>query len=76
VVEQHDPVPLRERGNDALAEQAQQLLPDQVDLQRSAEILQRYGIDVPAVLAKLPWPLGAAFRDQQGRDGTRPRDDA
>jgi len=53
---------LKERGNDRLAEQAERLLPEQVDLDRAAEVLKVYGVDVPTMLAKLPWPLGGAFK--------------
>jgi len=48
---------LRERGKDSLADQAEQHLPEQVDPARYSEQLQRYGVDVPALLAKLPGPL-------------------
>lgn len=48
---------LRDRGKDDLAEQAAQHLPEQVDVQKYAETLKRYGIDLPVLIAKLPEPL-------------------
>jgi hypothetical protein len=48
---------LRSRGQDGLAAQAEQHLPEQVDTRQLAETLQRLGIDVPALLSRLPGPL-------------------
>jgi hypothetical protein len=59
---------LRQRGNTALADQAEQHLPEQVDPQEYSEALKRYGIDVPVLLGKLPGPLGALFRRDPDRD--------
>ncbi len=50
---------LRQHATDALADQAQQRLPEQVDPKQYADQLQRYGVDVPALLEKLPGPLKA-----------------
>jgi len=50
---------LRSRGQDSLAAQAEQHLPEQVDTRQLAEQLQRLGIDVPALLSRLPGPLRA-----------------
>jgi hypothetical protein len=50
---------LRAQGKAGLADQAEQHLPEQVDVQQYAEKLQEYGIDVPTLVAKLPGPLGA-----------------
>jgi hypothetical protein len=52
---------LRERGKDSLADQADQHLPEQVDLAKYSEQLQRYGVDVPALLSRLPGPLKGLF---------------
>jgi hypothetical protein len=52
---------LRERGKDSLADQAEQHLPDQVDPAQYSAQLQRYGVDVPALLAKLPGPFKGLF---------------
>ncbi|MDQ1513749.1 MAG: hypothetical protein QOC59_1591 [Microbacteriaceae bacterium] len=52
---------LRDRGKDSLADQAAQHLPEQVDLEQHAETLKRYGVDVPALVAKLPGPLRGLF---------------
>ena len=43
---------LRERGENDKAEQASQDLPDQVDTDRDAGLLERYGIDVQELLGK------------------------
>lgn len=43
---------LRERGENDKAEQASQDLPDQVDTDRDAGLLERYGIDVQGLLGK------------------------
>jgi hypothetical protein len=52
---------LRDRGKGDIADQAAQHLPEQVDLQKYSETLQRYGVDVPALIAKLPGPLRGLF---------------
>jgi hypothetical protein len=52
---------LREHGKGALADQAEQHLPEQIDPMQYAETLRRYGVDVPALLAKLPGPLKGLF---------------
>jgi hypothetical protein len=52
---------LRDRGKDGLADQAAQHLPEQVDVQQYSETLKKYGVDVPALLGKLPGPLGGLF---------------
>jgi hypothetical protein len=52
---------LRDRGKGALADQAQQHLPEQVDPAKYSAQLERYGVDVPALLAKLPGPLKGLF---------------
>jgi hypothetical protein len=52
---------LRDRGKDGLADQAAQHLPEQVDLEKHAETLKRYGVDVPALIARLPGPLRGLF---------------
>ncbi|MCU1472669.1 hypothetical protein, partial [Amnibacterium sp.] len=52
---------LRDRGKDALADQADKHLPEQVDPAQYAEQLQRYGVDVPALLSRLPGPLKGLF---------------
>jgi hypothetical protein len=41
---------LRERGDNQTADQADQLLPSQVDTDQHAGLLERFGLD-PAVLA-------------------------
>ena len=48
---------LRQRGKGALADQAEQHLPEQIDPMQYAETLKRYGVDVDALLGKLPGPL-------------------
>ncbi|HEV7624595.1 MAG TPA: hypothetical protein VGO26_10680 [Amnibacterium sp.] len=52
---------LRDRGKDSLAEQADRHLPDQVDPAQYSEQLQRYGVDVPALIGKLPGPFKGLF---------------
>ena len=52
---------LRQHGKGALADQAEQHLPEQVDPAQYAEQLQRLGVDVPALVAKLPGPLRGLF---------------
>jgi hypothetical protein len=43
---------LRERGESDKAEQASQELPEKVDTDRDAGLLERYGIDVKELLGK------------------------
>jgi hypothetical protein len=52
---------LRERGKGSLADQAEQYLPEQVDPAKYSEQLQRYGVDVPALIGKLPGPFKGLF---------------
>lgn len=52
---------LRQRGDDAKAEQAQQELPDQVDTEKDSGLLSRLGIDptdLPGGLGGLGNKLG------------------
>jgi len=44
---------LRERGDDGKAGQAEQELPDQVDPERDAGLLAKFGLKAEDVLAKL-----------------------
>jgi len=44
---------LRERGQDDQAQQAKGELPEQVDTDRDAALLEKYGIDPQALLAKV-----------------------
>jgi hypothetical protein len=44
---------LRSRGEDAKADQAQGELPDQVDTDQHADVLQRLGIDPQDILSSL-----------------------
>ena len=44
---------LRERGQDDQAQQAKGELPEQVDTDRDAGLLEKYGIDPQALLAKV-----------------------
>jgi len=48
---------LRRQGKGSLADQAEQHLPEQIDPMQYAETLKRYGVDVEALLARLPGPL-------------------
>lgn len=48
---------LREHGKGGLADQAEQHLPEQVDPMQYAETLKRYGVDVDALIGRLPGPL-------------------
>ena len=52
---------LREHGKAALADQAEQHLPEQIDPMQYAETLERYGVDVPALVGKLPGPFKGLF---------------
>lgn len=49
---------LRSTGDTGKAEQAQKDLPDQVDTERDSGLLSNLGIDVNALLSKLPGGLG------------------
>jgi hypothetical protein len=49
---------LRERGQDDRADQADSELPDQVDTQEHAGLLQKFGIDPQELAAKLPGGIG------------------
>ena len=44
---------IRERGHADQAGEAEQQLPDQVDPERHADLLQKFGIDPQEVLGKL-----------------------
>jgi len=44
---------LRSKGKDDLADQAEQHLPDQVDLEQHQEQLNRLGVNVPDLLGHL-----------------------
>jgi len=52
---------LREQGKDQEAEQARQELPDQVDTERDAGLLQRFGIEPQDLLSR-----GTGGRDIPG----------
>ena len=43
---------LRQQGNDDQAAQADQELPDQVDTERDAGLLDRFGVDVGALVER------------------------
>lgn len=49
---------LRERGEDAKAEQAQQQLPSQVDTEKDSGLLAKFGIDPSDLLGGLGGGLG------------------
>lgn len=49
---------LRSTGETGKADQAQKDLPDQVDTERDSGLLSNVGIDVNALLSKLPGGLG------------------
>ena len=49
---------LRSTGETGKADQAQKDLPDQVDTERDSGLLSNLGIDVNALLSKLPGGLG------------------
>ena len=53
---------LRERGDDAKADQAQQELPGQVDTDRGAGLLAKFGVDPSDMLG----PLGGGMGDKLG----------
>ena len=44
---------LREQGNDDQVDQAQQELPDQVDPEQHAGLLQKFGLDPQDLIGKL-----------------------
>jgi hypothetical protein len=44
---------LREQGKDDQVDQAQQELPDQVDLEQHAGLLQKFGLDPQDLIGKL-----------------------
>jgi hypothetical protein len=52
---------LRERGQDDRASQAEKELPDQVDHERDAGLLSKFGVDPKDLLGKLPGGLGEKF---------------
>jgi hypothetical protein len=52
---------LRQRGKGSLADQAEQHLPEQVDPMQYAETLKKYGVDIDALLGRLPGPLRGLF---------------
>jgi hypothetical protein len=49
---------LRGRGEQERAAQAERELPDQVDTQRHAGLLSKFGIDVQDLAGKLPGGIG------------------
>jgi hypothetical protein len=49
---------LRSTGDTGKADQAEKDLPDQVDTERDSGLLSNLGIDVNALLSKLPGGLG------------------
>jgi hypothetical protein len=49
---------LRDRGQDDVAQRADSELPDQVDPQQHADVLQRLGIDEQDLASKLPGGIG------------------
>jgi hypothetical protein len=49
---------LRDRGQDDLADRADQQLPDQVDPEQHADVLSKFGIDQEELASKLPGGLG------------------
>jgi hypothetical protein len=49
---------LRDRGQDDLADRADQQLPDQVDPEQHADVLSKLGIDQEELASKLPGGLG------------------
>jgi hypothetical protein len=49
---------LRERGEDDNAEQADRELPDQVDTEKHADLLSKFGVDPQELAAKLPGGVG------------------
>ena len=53
---------LRERGESDRAAQAEQELPDQVDTERDAGLLGRFGVDTQEVVGRLPGGLGDKVR--------------
>jgi len=50
---------LRSQGDHDKAQQAEQELPDQVDTDQHGDLLSRFGISVPELLAKLGGGKGA-----------------
>lgn len=64
---------LRSRGDNGKASEAEQQLPDQVDTERDSGLLSNLGIDVDALLSKLPGglgdKLGGALKDKLGGFG-------
>ncbi len=44
---------LRERGDDAKAGQAERELPDQVDTDRHADVLERFGVSPQELIGKV-----------------------
>lgn len=49
---------LKKQGQEGKAQQAQAELPDQVDTDKDAGLLDKYGIDVKDLMGKLPGGLG------------------
>jgi hypothetical protein len=49
---------LRDRGQDDQAGQADRELPDQVDTERHADLLSKFGVDPQELAAKLPGGVG------------------
>jgi hypothetical protein len=49
---------LQERGNSAQATQADQELPDQVDTDRDADLLSRFGVDPQELISRFGGGLG------------------
>jgi hypothetical protein len=50
---------LKEQGRNDDANRAQQELPNQVDHEKQADLLKRFGIDPSELLAKIPGGLGS-----------------
>jgi hypothetical protein len=49
---------LKSKGDNNKAAEAEQQLPDQVDTERDSGLLSSLGIDIDALLSKLPGGLG------------------
>jgi hypothetical protein len=52
---------LRERGQNDQADQAANELPDQVDHEKDAGLLSKFGVDPKDLLGKLPGGMGEKF---------------
>ncbi len=49
---------IKNRGDDKQANQAQTELPDQVDPEKDAGMLEKFGVDTKDLMGKLPGGLG------------------